>query len=455
MVGGGPVGGPAGAGRRRRRPRAGRRRSGSTARPARCVACDLDGRAAPPGPALDGPAGRSARPTRSARRATRSSATSRAGSRPSGCCPRPSGSSGTSPRSTERAGRIVECTDWMMHRLTGEWTLSLNHVAVKWNYARPDGGWPLGLLRGRRARRPARRSGPSGSCRWPGRRPALPVDAAEDLGLRAGTPGGPGGDRRLPRHARPGGDRRRRRGGDRRLEHLPPGAVAGGRLRLGRGRLLSRRDRRGAVHDRGGPDGDRLDPRLVSPPLRRPRAGRGRAPGRARLSRSSTSRPPPSRRGPRAWSSATTGRGTARPYKNPQARGAIVGLSLAHGPGHVFRALYEATACGTRHILEDAVGARPARSSAIFLGGGGAQVAPLAPDPRRRPQAADPPDPRDRGRAPSARRWPPPSPPGIYRRLRRGRPRDGRHRAGRRARTRPTPASTTTSSAVTFNSISV
>ena len=40
-----------------------------------------------------------------------------------------------------RAGRVVECTDWFMHRLTGEWTLSLNNVSVKWNYARPDGGW--------------------------------------------------------------------------------------------------------------------------------------------------------------------------------------------------------------------------------------------------------------------------------------------------------------------------
>ena len=46
-----------------------------------------------------------------------------------------------------RSERIVECTDWMMFQLTGEWTLSLNHVAVKWNYARPDGGWPVGLLK--------------------------------------------------------------------------------------------------------------------------------------------------------------------------------------------------------------------------------------------------------------------------------------------------------------------
>jgi ribulose kinase len=45
-----------------------------------------------------------------------------------------------------QAQRIVECTDWMMYRLTGEWTLSLNHVAVKSNYIRPEGGWLLKLL---------------------------------------------------------------------------------------------------------------------------------------------------------------------------------------------------------------------------------------------------------------------------------------------------------------------
>ena len=40
-----------------------------------------------------------------------------------------------------QADRVVECTNWFMHQLTGRWTLSLNHVAVKWNYARPEGGW--------------------------------------------------------------------------------------------------------------------------------------------------------------------------------------------------------------------------------------------------------------------------------------------------------------------------
>jgi ribulose kinase len=64
--------------------------------------------------------------------------------------------------------------------------------------------------------------------------------------------------------------------------------------------------------------------------------------------------------------------GNRSPFKNPQARGAIVGLSLAHGPGHVFRALYEATACGTRHILEDAA-RHGLRIERVFVGGGGAK----------------------------------------------------------------------------------
>src|SRR5205807_7194904 len=50
------------------------------------------------------------------------------------------------PAIYDRAERLVECTDWFMHRLTGEWTLSLNHVTVKWNYARREGGWSTALL---------------------------------------------------------------------------------------------------------------------------------------------------------------------------------------------------------------------------------------------------------------------------------------------------------------------
>jgi ribulose kinase len=64
--------------------------------------------------------------------------------------------------------------------------------------------------------------------------------------------------------------------------------------------------------------------------------------------------------------------GNRSPYKNPHARGVIAGLTLAHGPGHLFRALYEATACGTRHILADA-SAHGLDVRRIVVGGGGAR----------------------------------------------------------------------------------
>jgi len=45
--------------------------------------------------------------------------------------------------------------------------------------------------------------------------------------------------------------------------------------------------------------------------------------------------------------------GNRTPLRDPLARGAFWGLSLRHGVGHMMRAIYEGTAFGTRHILED------------------------------------------------------------------------------------------------------
>jgi ribulose kinase len=64
--------------------------------------------------------------------------------------------------------------------------------------------------------------------------------------------------------------------------------------------------------------------------------------------------------------------GNRCPLKDPRARGTIVGLTLSHGPGHIFRSLYEATAFGTRHILED-VASHGLRITRLFAGGGGAR----------------------------------------------------------------------------------
>jgi len=50
----------------------------------------------------------------------------------------------------------------------------------------------------------------------------------------------------------------------------------------------------------------------------------------------------------------------------------VWGLTLAHGPGHVYRSICEATAFGTRHILED-LEAHGFRVGRLFAGGGGAK----------------------------------------------------------------------------------
>jgi ribulose kinase len=64
--------------------------------------------------------------------------------------------------------------------------------------------------------------------------------------------------------------------------------------------------------------------------------------------------------------------GNRSPLKDARARGALWGLTLAHGPGHVFRSIYEATAFGTRHILED-LEAHGFAVGRLFAGGGGAK----------------------------------------------------------------------------------
>jgi ribulose kinase len=66
--------------------------------------------------------------------------------------------------------------------------------------------------------------------------------------------------------------------------------------------------------------------------------------------------------------------GNRSPLKDARARGTLWGLTLSHGPGHVFRSIYEATAFGTRHILDD-LAAHGFEVKRLFAGGGGAQSA--------------------------------------------------------------------------------
>jgi ribulose kinase len=67
--------------------------------------------------------------------------------------------------------------------------------------------------------------------------------------------------------------------------------------------------------------------------------------------------------------------GNRTPYTDPLSRGAIVGLTLAHEPHHIFRAIMEGIGFGTRAILE-AFHAAGHQTTEITLGGG-ASASPL------------------------------------------------------------------------------
>ncbi len=67
--------------------------------------------------------------------------------------------------------------------------------------------------------------------------------------------------------------------------------------------------------------------------------------------------------------------GNRTPYTDPLSRGAIIGLTLAHEPHHVFRAIMEGIGFGTRLIL-DTMAEAGYRSEEITIGGG-ASASPL------------------------------------------------------------------------------
>ena len=62
--------------------------------------------------------------------------------------------------------------------------------------------------------------------------------------------------------------------------------------------------------------------------------------------------------------------GERTPLLDPDARGVVCGLTLSHGRGHLYRALLEATAYGSRHLLEVVKEAGGYVERAVAVGGG-------------------------------------------------------------------------------------
>jgi FGGY-family pentulose kinase len=275
------------------------------------------------------------------------------------------------PAGYDQAARLVECTDWFMYRLTGDWTLSLNNVVVKWDYDRPAGGWSAPLLK-----RIGLDDLPS---KWPSSPPVplgkgqarLSAPAAAELGLRPGTPVAQGGI-------------------DAYLGMLGMGAVGAGDLAM----ILGSSTCHLAMSDRGlfgsgmlgcFPDavveglytleGGQTATGSILNWYRQHFAGAESAEAERAdrnvfevLDAKAEAVPP----GCEGLVCLDYWQGNRCPLKDPRARGVFWGLTLSHGPGHVFRSIYEATALGTRHILED-LESHGFQVGRLFAGGGGAR----------------------------------------------------------------------------------
>ncbi|MCC7491117.1 MAG: hypothetical protein IT204_02155 [Fimbriimonadaceae bacterium] len=266
------------------------------------------------------------------------------------------------------ADLVIECQDWLNHRLTGRWVASLNQATCKWNYASPAGGYPVDLLQ--------QLGAPELVDKWPTE--VLPLGApigtltpaaAAELGLHPQVVVAQGGI-------------------DAYTAMLGLGITAPGQMALVMGTSTCHM----ALCDRGlfethvwGPYPDALLPGTWI--LEGGQTTTGAIVTWFRDQFGLAAEQAAQRRGSSVWevldeqaAAVPAGceglvlldyfQGNRTPLRDPQARGALVGLSLKHTAGHLFRAIYEGTAYGTRHILAD-LAQGGFRGSGIFACGGG------------------------------------------------------------------------------------
>lgn len=251
------------------------------------------------------------------------------------------------PQTYTSARRIVEYTDWLGFRLTGEWIGNINTAAIRGYYDRNAGGWPTSLLE------------TLGLADLPPKLPTTVVDmaesrgelssaAAQELGLPPGIPVAAGGADAFVGMAG--------------LDVLVPGRAA---LITGSSHLHLAQVAEpsyspgmfGAYTDAVVPgqytiEGGQVSTGSVVSWFRRLCGGTdetasGPAAAYARLQREASAIAP----GSDGVLALDFWQGNRTPYVDARARGMIWGLTLAHTPAHVYRALLEAVCFGTENVL--------------------------------------------------------------------------------------------------------
>ncbi|MCO6449506.1 MAG: xylulose kinase [Caldilineales bacterium] len=253
------------------------------------------------------------------------------------------------PEIYRRAAHVGEFIDWLTHRLTGEWTASINNTAIRWYYDRAEGGWPadfyeqigLGDLLAKFPQRVLDMGEVAGS---------LLPEVAEELGLQPGIPVAEGGADAFV--AMVG------------LDVLRPGKLAfitgSSHLHLGQSaKPLHAKGIFGAYTDAVLPgqytvEGGQVSTGSVVKWFKDNFCGNEAALAAQRgvdiytiLAELANPIPP----GSEGLIVLDYWQGNRTPYVDPEARGIIRGLSLKHTTGHLFRAIIEGIAYGTEHIL--------------------------------------------------------------------------------------------------------
>lgn len=272
------------------------------------------------------------------------------------------------PREWQQARHLVEQMGWLTWRLTGVWAIPLNSAAAKWHYRASEEttqteGWPLQLLQAvDLADLPEKVPGivlPMG-----GKAGELTKQAAQELGLPEGIAVSMSG---IDAHAGMVG-----------MNVLAPGTLA----------LITGTSTCQLVQS--------IEP-VFDPGLWGPfesavvvgewtiEAGQSSTGGTVRWLLDTLSGNLPAGEGRYEVADAAAAavppgadgltvldywQGSRTPIKDPHARGTIWGLTTAHGPGHLLRAVYEGTGYGNRLILEKLQTLGVPTSRIVACGGG-------------------------------------------------------------------------------------
>jgi FGGY-family pentulose kinase len=254
------------------------------------------------------------------------------------------------PETWDGAARIGECADWAIQRLTGEATTSVNTASGKYYYDRDQGGFPVSLYEAVGVEDLLEKT-PQQVLDLGAAVGELTKVAADELGLEAGTPVAEGGI-------------------DAHVGALGLGVVAPGMLALitGSSHVIIGQAA-AAIHDPGfwGAYTDAIIPGQYTVEAGQASTGSvvawfkdnffagGAADEAAErgvdpyvlLNELAAEVPI----GSEGLVVLDYFQGNRSPYTDPHARGLISGLSLRHGPGHVFRAILEGICFGTELIF--------------------------------------------------------------------------------------------------------